>query len=157
MIVADKFPIELRKQKLKENLNPYVVLYLFCQFTHPLPKDKFLLLVSLKPEPLFFVVNSEMNDYVKNRPHLAKCHILLEKEKHHFLSHDSYINCNEAKSFSIEEVETQVLENMGRIKGIVSKEIRLFIIEATKASKTLSREKKSIILESLQLLYNYEQ
>ena len=50
------FPTRQAKLKtIKEKLQPGRVVYLFCEFTIPKPKDKYLLLGVVLILPLFFV------------------------------------------------------------------------------------------------------
>lgn len=52
MRLGDPFPLEERRKHIQARLTPGRVLLLHCDFTTP-PKDKFLVLASVEPEPLF--------------------------------------------------------------------------------------------------------
>jgi hypothetical protein len=150
--LADNFPDAVKKQKLYEQLIPGTVLYLFCKFK-PKAKDKYLFLTCTNPAPAFFVINSEINQFQQKQPDLLRCHVLLEKSKYSFLRQDSHLNCNDIiNSFNIHDIETQVLKDMGRIKGALLPETVQQVIHCVENAKTLSSHDKNKIFGGLKPL-----
>jgi hypothetical protein len=150
VILGDHFPSDVKLRTIKEKLQPGRVVYLFCEFTAPRPKDKYLLLACVDPLPLFFVINSEVSDFIKERAHLHRCQVRLDVASHDFLDHDSSIACHEAKSeFSIEDINRQLLSNMDRIKGVISNDVRDQVLAAVKACTVLPNREKMWILKAL--------
>ena len=58
------------------------------------PKYKFLVAMNVKKD-LYFVINSKIHPYVKNRHHLLKSQVKISKSDYTFLKQDSYIACHE--------------------------------------------------------------
>lgn len=150
MILGDHFPRNVKLQSIKEKLQPGRVVYLFCEFTVPEPKDKYLLLGCVDPLPLFLVINSEVSDFIKERSHLLRRQAKLDVASHNFLNHDSFIACHEAKSvFSMEDINTQLLNDMNRIKGMISDDVRDQVLAAVKVCTVLPRREKEWIVKAL--------
>lgn len=139
-----------RKERyIQENILPWQVLRLFCKFTTP-PKNKHLLLVSTYPQPLLFMVNSHIHPYVKIRPHLMSCQVLLKASEHYFLAHDSYIDCRDIYThFSLSDIVKQVYTDKQRIKGFVGEEAQEQVVAAIKVCPVLEKYYKNLIVEEL--------
>lgn len=146
--LGDFFSDEKKREHLERNLQPGQVLYLFCDFTSP-PKEKYLILVCAEPKPLFFLINSEIHPYIKVRPELNQCQVSIKKNDHIFLDHDSYIDCIDVKELVLEEIESQLLIDMSRIKGIITQQVVDDIIKAVEAAKTIIPRHQKWILDSL--------
>jgi len=131
---------------IRESILPWQVLRLFCHFTTP-PKNKHLLLVSIYPHPLLFMVNSHIHPYIKNRSYLKSCQVLLQASQHWFLAHDSYVDCREAyTNFSLDDIVNQVQSDGRRVKGFISDEAQEQILAATKICPVLEKKYKNSIL-----------
>lgn len=75
------------------NVNCWDVFYLFCKHTKPHPKNKFVVIVCFENIPMGFLINSQVNEFVKNRPSLLRCEVKILQQDHAFLSYDSYVDC----------------------------------------------------------------
>lgn len=150
MILGDHFPPDAKLKAIKEKLQPGRIIYLFCDFTVPEPKDKFLLLSCVDPRPLFFVINSEVHEYIRDRQHLLRCQAEIDVKSHTFLRHDSYIDCREARpDFSVDDIHAQLLGDMNRIEGMITREVQDEVVAAVKACVVLPRYEKDWILKAL--------
>ena len=68
--LGEHFPAELLRPRIEAALKPGCVVKLLVKFPQ-ITKDKFLVLVADDdPEYLTFIVNSEINSFITNRPHL---------------------------------------------------------------------------------------
>lgn len=148
MQLGDAFPIEERRKHIQARLTPGRVLFLHCNFTIP-PKNKFLLLASVEPEPLFFVINSTVNEYIRKREWLFRGQIKIGHEEHSLLQHHSFIDCTTAHKIPLCDVYEQVEADSGRLKGEISPHVRKQIVGAVRIAKTLSPRQKSTILSAL--------
>jgi hypothetical protein len=120
-----------------------------CDFTTP-PKDKFLLLVSINCGLLFFVINSEINQFKKDSPDLLESQVPLGRKTHQFLKHDSWIDCSKViRNFGAAEVFQQINSKLGSMKGLVTNEVRKKIRTTVNDSRTLENRFKTVILEEL--------
>ena len=149
MGLGDFFPEGERQKSIKRQLTTGTILYLHCIFTTP-PKDKYLLLlVSGNPDYRFFVINTHINDFIKNRQSLKDSQVSLPVSEHTFLDHDSFINCSEIRHLSMKNVESQLIDDMSRIKGEISEPVRTEIINAVTDARTLSKIEKKEIIDQL--------
>jgi len=148
--LGDHFPSEQRRAFIESALKPGCVVRLVIKFPE-ITKPKFLVLVSTDdPEFLTFIVNSEINPFIKKRPHLLQCQVVIEAASHSFLRTDSHVACHEVWPIKKEEVVHALLADMSGLKGDISAGVRARIIEAVKVARTIDRDKKSRIIVELE-------
>src|ERR1700681_1901230 len=93
------------------------ILDVFCGFTKPAPKEKFIVLGCTTPQPRVLVVNSQISEFVRRRPRLLSGQVLLKATDYDCFHHDSYIDCTKAIDyFNQPIIEKQILRDMARIK-----------------------------------------
>ena len=146
--LGDHFSEEQKREHIKNNFIPGNVYYLYCTFTTP-NKNKYLLLVCINPHPIFFTINSEINEFKLKSPDLKQCQVGIDAGQHNFLDYDSFIDCTRSIQIDFSEVENQLLPDMTRFKGKIVLEIHKQVIAAVKKSKTISRQDKELIIISL--------
>jgi hypothetical protein len=122
------------------------VLHLFCRFTQPYPKEKFMVLVCREPKPLFLLINSKINKFIQSKPDLMAIQVLIDSTTHTFLDYDSYVDCTEPCSFDVQEIKEQIAADASRVKGNVSAEVMSEIIVAVKKSPMLPSRQLEWIL-----------
>jgi hypothetical protein len=150
MVIGDYFPQNTRIEAVRRGIEPGCVLYLHCPFTRP-PKEKFLLVACVEPILNFFVINSEIPDFVQKRSHLKRCQVEIDAAKHPFLTHDSYIDCKDAiTSLTREHVEEQILNDMSRLKGNIEEPVKEQVIAAIKSCEKLKPQNVTWILAALE-------
>lgn len=67
----------------------------------PDPKFKFVVVAhAAEGYCLGFVINSELKDYARNRPHLLPCYADIARAEHPFLHHNSVVDCTRAFSIA---------------------------------------------------------
>lgn len=148
MNLGDFFPAALKEDIARRKVVPGVVLHTYCDFTTP-PKNKFILVVSTAPFLVFFI-NSEINQYIRSKPHLMVGQVQIDQESHPFLSHDSWASCVDVCSaIDYTNVIAMAAENGGMIKGLLSESCIRDVIRATNEVKTVSPRNKRIITECL--------
>lgn len=148
MQVWDRLPPEERRKYIHARLTPGRVLLLHCDFTTP-PKDKFLVLISIEPETLFFAINSEVSKFIRKREWLFQCQVEIGHEDHTFLEYHSFIDCTTAHGIALRDVYEQLERDIGRLKDNVNPLVREQIAAAVKFAKTLSAKHKTEILSVL--------
>jgi len=130
------------------NTKPGQVIVLYCPFTFPIAKNKFTILLSDNPHPLLFMINSKPR-LIRRSPKLDNTQIKIESSMYGFLSHDSFINCNEViKDFSLADIYQQVSDDPSRIKGELVRETKLNIRQVVESSITITDIDKSNILDN---------
>ncbi|MGH7496813.1 MAG: hypothetical protein ACREOO_31075 [bacterium] len=146
MGLGNFFSREERLESLQRQFEPGRVLYLHCNFTRPQPKNKFLVLLAISPKPVFFIINSEISSFIRARQNLLSSQILLRAGEYEFLEHDSYLDCTVViDALSLDEIITQLLIDLSRIKGVLNESSRAQILDTVAVSKTLSDVQKLLI------------
>jgi hypothetical protein len=109
-----------------------------------------LLLLCADPDPWFFVVNSAIPEFCRDKPHLLDVQVKLSADDHPFLDHDSFIDCSKIiTSITPDTVQGQVLSDVGRLKGRLSQSARDEVTRAVQDSKVLSNREKNRIVNAL--------
>jgi hypothetical protein len=149
MSFAGSFPSEERKESFSRQFRPGLILRLFCSFTSP-PKEKRLLVVSISPEPLVFVINSEINEYKRRRSDLLKQQVCLRQSDYAFLDHNSYVDCSRVRDdFTLSEIEAIVANDPRRILGNIDSATAVEIVETVNDSVTLEPRHKNRVISDL--------
>lgn len=147
--LGEHFPADLRRAYVEDALKPGCVIRLVVKLS-TVTKPKFLVLVGTDdPEYLTFIINSEINPFVLNRPHLSKCQVSIDAASHAFLDHDSHVACHETLPIRREDVIQVLVADPSAIKGEISSDVRAQIVAAVKFAKTLDKDKKNRIIAAL--------
>jgi len=150
VILGDHFPEALKKAKIQDQLIPGQVVYLHCDFAKPTPKNKYLLIASIEPQVLLYIINTSIHEYISSRDYLLVAQVEIDRDNHGFLDHNSYIDCTTTiRRFNYDELESILISDMSRLKGSVSADVRTQVLAATKASSTLPGREQDWILSSL--------
>lgn len=143
-------PAELLRPRIEAALKPGRVIKLPVKFPEK-TKEKFLVLVADDdPEYFTFIVNSEINPFITNRPTLLQCQVAIDAASHAFLNHDSHVACHEIRAMKREDVIKELMADPDGIKGEVSAEVRSQIVAAVKFAKTIEKDKKNRIIAALE-------
>ena len=142
-------PPELLRPRIEASLKPGCVIKLLVKFPEK-TKEKYLVLVADDdPDYLTFLVNSEINPFIANRPHLHQCQVSIDVASHDFLNHDPHIACHEVLPMKREEVIKALMADPVGIKGKVSDDVRSQIVAAVKFAKTIEKDKKNRIIAAM--------
>lgn len=147
--LGEHFPVELRRAHVETALKPGCVIRLVVKLT-TVTKPKFLVLVATDdPEYLTFIVNSEINPFIANRPYLLQCQVSIDAASHAFLDHNSHVACHEILPMKREDVVKALMADPSAIKGEISPDVRAQVVAAVKFAKTLDKDKKGRIIAAL--------
>lgn len=147
--LGEHFPADLKRARVEDALKPGCVIKLVVKFP-TVTKPKFLVLVATDdPEYLTFIVNSEINPFISNRPHLSQCQVSIDAANHPFLDYDSHIACHETLPMRREDVIQALVADPSAIKGEISPDVRAQVVAAVKFAKTLDKDKKGRIIAAL--------
>lgn len=134
---------------VRQSLIPGRILHLHCTFTTP-PKNKFLVLASVEPTSLMFVINSQISHWLETRPDLRDRQVTIRQTDHLYLHRDSFLNCTEViQQISREEIEAQLIRDISNIKDMVTSLEREAIRYAVADCRTLSKKDIDTILGAL--------
>lgn len=149
--LGEHFPADIRRARVEDALKPGCVIRLVVKLT-TITKPKFLVLVATDdPEYLTFIVNSEINPFIANRPYLSQCQVSIDAASHNFLDHDSHVACHETLPLKREDVIKALMADPSAIKGEISPDVRAQVVAAVKFAKTLDKDKKNRIIAALDL------
>lgn len=149
-MLGDNFPAGFMESfSAQRGISPGDVLYQHCEFTTP-PKVKFMVVVCCEPL-LVLLINSEVNAFIKQTPHLLACQVDISQQEHDFLDWDSVVNCIEAHAaFDLEVIKEQIASNYGGVlKGRITDECMTKVKAAVNLSKTMVKRHKNAIIASL--------
>lgn len=148
--LGELFPSDLKREHIEATLKPGCVVRLEVKFP-TITKPKFLILVAIDdPEYLSFLINSEINPFIANKPDLLQCQVSIDANSHDFLDHDSHIACHEIFAMKREDVIKALIADPSAIKGNISTIICDQIKAAVKIAKTIDNDKKNRIIASLE-------
>ena len=148
--LGEHFPAELLRPRIEAALKPGCVIKLLVKFPQ-ITKEKYLVLVADDdPEYLLFVVNSKINPFITNKPHLLQCQVAIDASSHDFLDYNSHIACHDVLPMKREEVIKSLMNEPSAIKGAVSPDVRSQIVAAVKFAKTIDKDKKNRIIAALE-------
>ena len=147
--LGDFFPEADRTQFVDRHVKPGQILYLYCPFTTP-PKDKYLLLVCRSDPPLLFMINSEIPIFIQHKTDLRQSQVRLDPHDYEFLDHESWLDCSQViNSFDEREVISQLLADVGRVKGGLTVAAKDQVVSAVKRARTISPADKELITSAL--------
>lgn len=117
-------------------LLPGDVLYIYCSYIKPQPKQKYVVCVCPDP-PLFFFINTEP------RSRTLDAQLFVSQSEIPSLLHDSYINTAEIVTFPKAEIDNA--DKKGTLPPRVRKRVREIVI----SHRHLSPMHKKIVLDNL--------
>lgn len=121
-------------------LRPGDVVYVLASHITP-PHNKFYVIVCLQPMVLGFFVNSKINNYIQRRRHLAEAQVrLLQREHPKFLRYDSWLDCSDVHSYTLQYLEREVRTNPPAYLGCLSNAARKEMLRVVGTSYTLAQE-----------------
>lgn len=149
MRLGDALTPDDKLKYVRRSLVPGRILHLHCNFTSP-PKGKFVVLVSIKPAVVIFVLNSEINPWLQARADLRDRQVTIRQQGHIYLKRDSFLNCTEAiRQMQLEDIERQLIGDTGNIKDMITTSEREAILYAVKDCRTLSKKEIQWISDAI--------
>jgi hypothetical protein len=107
-----------------------------CRHTTP-PKDKLVIIACVSVKHMGFLINTDISPFVKKRPDLLACQVVIKASEHKCLKYDSYVHC--AYIYPFEAAE------LCDIRDPVSNQAKTEIKKAVALSKTIEKCYKKII------------
>jgi hypothetical protein len=113
-----------------------------CLEAKPSPKNKFVVIVCRDSKYMGFFINSIISRFVQNRPLMQASQVIIERENHKYLKHDSFVNCTELIAFHDIELTDE--------RGSIKEEAKAEIINAVAQSTLLENRYKKMICSNEQ-------
>ncbi|MHB8409537.1 MAG: hypothetical protein ACYDHY_15845 [Acidiferrobacterales bacterium] len=148
MVIGNGLPEDQKKGYIRSRLTPGAVIYRHCDFTNP-PKPKYLLVVNVRAETAVLLINSEIHQFIKSKPHLLACQVPIDYASHDFLDHDSFIDCRQAEYIDSAILVNELLRDLGGLRGRISDATRHKVINAIKGSPTMPQVEINTLVSSL--------
>lgn len=142
-------PPQLLRPRIEAQLKPGCVIRLEMHFSQKSKRKYLVLVADDDPEYLAFVVNTDINQFILDRPALLQCQVTIYAASHPFLDHDSNVACHEVVPLKREDVIRALMDDPLEVKGEISDDVRAQILAAVKIAKTIDKEKKNKIIAGL--------
>ena len=146
--LGDAFSETDRRKSALRRLVPGAVIYLEVVLPGD-RKNKFLVVAHVDAECCTLVVNSRIHPFIEARPDLAICQVKMDAARHDFLRRNSWIACHEVLKLRTEAVVSELLSDMGRLRGTVHRDVLDEIAAAVKRAPTLSAAEQTLLAEAL--------
>ena len=109
-----------------------------CRHAQPIPKNKFVVIICFDPNPHGFFINSQINQFIRRRPRLLPCEVLLPANAHPFLRYDSWLDCQNLYDFQPNELTDH--------RGAIVSAVRVAVLQGVQNCPVLRRYQKRLIL-----------
>lgn len=145
-------PDQIRKL-IQAKIKPGCIIKIFCDFIYD-PKYKYCVIVHTDYEDeilLFFLVNSNIPNFIKQSPDLYRCQLTLTKKDYPFFpKEESYLNCAELfDKLTLNEVIDHLVRVPNDFIGNLNDNEIKSIIDIVRASRTISSDDRDLIIASL--------
>ena len=87
----------------------------------------------------FFFINSWINDFIRQKPEMAKLQFPMSQAEYRFLSHGSFLNCSSLTTIDKRKLSESIVSGKTTIKGQLSREDVSTILGMVRASKLYSK------------------
>lgn len=138
MNLGSGFPDEFRQAQIRRRLKPGVVIKLFRRMDDGRIHEKRFVVLHVDDHTTTCVINSEISQFIRNRPALLRCQVVMRGAQHAFMDHDSHIDCSRIRSFLTDEIVADLMSRPEWILGDASSDCRVDIMAGIKATETLS-------------------
>lgn len=123
------------------------VIYLTVSFSGG-PRNKYLVVLDVDTEVYVLAINTSINLFYGRGP-FRDCYVPIDRATHKFLTHDSYIDCNQVIPLRLPDVVAELRENANCVKGVISSDVQHAVIAAIKATPCLSPDDKHRYIKCL--------
>ena len=120
MSLGDAFPEALRKKSVERQVKPGSIIKLEAVMDDGKLHEKRFIVINVDNETVTLVINTEISDFVQNKPWLLKCQVFMKFSEHPCMKHDSYVDCSRPRVYSEEDVHNQLVNNPAWILGEIS-------------------------------------
>jgi hypothetical protein len=149
MSLGSGFPEDFRVAQIKRRLRPGAVIKLFRRMDDGRLHEKRFFVLHVDDHTTTCVINSEIGQFIRARPALLRCQVLMQGAHHAFMDRDSHVDCSRVRSFLTEEVIADLMSRPEWILGDATDSCCDDITAGIKASETLSVAEVERICSSL--------
>jgi len=138
MSLGSGFPEDFRVAQIKRRLRPGTVIKLFRRMDDGQLHEKRFVVLHVDDHTITCVISSEISQFIRTRPALLRCQVLIQSAHHDFMDHDSHVDCSRVRSFLTEEVIADLASRPEWILGDATDSCCDDIAAGIKAAETLS-------------------
>jgi hypothetical protein len=107
-------------------------------------RPKFYIVALTWPDPLFFLINSEVSPFQAGMRAIAATQIPVLQAEHAFLRHDSWLDCSNTKrDYTAAEIERLVADDPSIARGSLSAEAFAAVRACLATNKLLPRDDRT--------------
>lgn len=138
------------KESINQQIKAGAVVKMFCDFTTP-PKYKYLMIACVSPELLVFVINSEIDPFIRKNPDLLADQVDIPQADHLFLEHDSILNCIQAhQEIDLTYLHHSISLNYDEVyQGHIASYCLRNVLDVVENSKNLTKKVKEQIISAI--------
>lgn len=148
MKLGNAFPKNRRREYVDSKIQKGLVVCIPVKFTTP-PKTKYLILIGQshqKDQAKVLVINSEINQFIKNKPLLFQHQVKISQSNCSFLTGgESYIDCIQIKTLKLSEFKEILIEGSWQIVGNIDQTTLSKVENIILNSRLINQEDKNII------------
>jgi hypothetical protein len=149
MSLGSGFPEDFRVAQIKRRLRPGTVIKLFRRMDDGRMHEKRFVVLHVDDHTTTCVINSEINQFIRARPALLRCQVLMHGAQHDFMDHDSHVDCTRVRSFLTDEVIADLVSRPEWILGDATDSCCDDIAAGINSSETLSLAEVERLCSSL--------
>lgn len=149
MALGSAFPRGVAEASIRRQLQPGTVVKFKATMDDGKVHEKRFLVLSVDARTTTLVLNSEISRFVRARPEMLKCQVMMDVASHPFMDHDSHIDCSRTRGYSTSEVVDQLVANPSWVLGQIADPAGRQVIAAMKASVTISPSDAGALCASL--------
>lgn len=149
MSLGSLFPKGLATASIGRQLQPGTVVKFNAIMDDGKLHEKRFLVLSVDARTTTLVMSSEISAFIRARPEILKCQVMIDAASHGFMDRDSHIDCSRARDYATTEVVDQLVNNPAWILGKVSSPVVHQVVAAIKASPTISPAVAKSLCDSL--------
>lgn len=139
MPLGNFFPADFARMQIERQLQPGMVVKFKAVMDDGVLQEKRFVILSVTDEAFTCVINSEISNFITNRPHLAACQVPIDQASHPYMSWDSHVDCSRIRKYTKVEIVKQLCNQPDWVFGMVSNTVLSEIVDAIGRSKTIPK------------------
>lgn len=138
MSLGSMFPAQIVRARITANLKPGTVIKHVTVMDDGNVHEKRFVVLSVSADTMTCVVNSQISNFIKNRPNMLCSQVLMEQSDHPYMSWDSHVDCSQVKTYKTTVLVDQLCDKPEWILGAISSDLQAKIIDAINNASTIN-------------------
>lgn len=144
--LGDCFPPEFIARQAKHCIRPGAVFRIMATSTTP-PKIKRIVVLGVNQGQALvghLFINSKINLHVLHSDELRNLQIFLDSGTRDYLDHDSFLDCSDLRTLSIDDIKAFYQKERGVLLGYLSEEDLANAVSKTASARTVNNKLKRL-------------